>query len=294
MTLAIVFVCICSINISAIQAATLAINLKNNQTFYLLPGNEKVEYQVKITSGAQLGNDATYLSDNVAIAAIDSFGVLTIKDAGTAKITVATGGKKVERTIKILNRTDWTKVVSIKNYEKLTAKKNMCAIKMTNAMDFPVKMAFTYSTFSASNNRLSENVKSKTIYVAAKDTMTYKMYFDDSVKYISISDAVFEYNQFGCKTIATKNITVKEKLSTKKNITTIKETITNNNKNKVIVPYMAFVYDKNGKLERIEYTAMVVNGRDKATVKNTYYKTSTLNEYNSKITYQFLTPMPLF
>lgn len=286
--------CVCSLSSSSVKAASLNINLKNNQLFYILPGNEQVEYHVKITSGAQLGNQATYVSDNVSVAAIDSFGLLTIRDAGSAKISVTTGGHTVSRKITVLNRTDWTKVVDIKGYGKIMAKKNICSVKMTNAMDFPVRMVFTYNAYSVYNNLVTSDARSKEIYVAAKDTMTYQMYVEDNIKYISITDAKYDYNQYGYKSISTKNVSVKEKKSTKKNAVTIKETVTNNNKNKIVQPYMAYVYDKNGKLERIEYTPMVVNGRDRLTVKNTYYKTSTMNEYNSKITYKFLTPMPMF
>lgn len=294
MCMLLVFFGVCSLSNTSVKAAALNINLKKNQMFYILPGSEQVEYQVKITSGAQLGNQATFFSDNVTVAAIDSFGMLTIKEAGSAKISVTTGGHTVSRKITVLNRTDWTKVVDIKGYRKITTKKNICSVKMTNAMDFPVRMVFTYNTYSAYNNQLASDVRSKEIYVAAKDTMTYQMYVEDDIKYISITDAKYDYNQYGYKSISTKNVSVKEKKTTKKNAVNIKETVTNNNKYKIIQPYLAYVYDKNGKLERIEYTPMIVDGKDKLTVMNTYYKISTMNEYNSKITYKFLTPMPLF
>lgn len=276
-------------------AAALNINLKNNQTFYILPGSDSVHYQVKITAGAELGNDATYISDNITGAPIDSYGNLILKDAGSAKITVNANGISVSRTIKIINRTDWTKAASIKNYEKITVKKNIGTFEITNQMDFPMQMIYTYNTYNSANATLQTELKSVSIYLPAKTMVKYQQYFLDNVKYVSITSATFKYDQFGCKKISAKKVAEKEKITARKNLKTIKATVTNGNKYSVIVPYQTYVYDKNGKLSSIDYAYMTLNGGAKESIKNTYfYKKTTLDEYVSKVTYRFLPALPYF
>lgn len=284
------------INLSA--ATTLKINLTNNQTFYILPGSDHVEYKVKITSGGDLGNNITYSSNNIAIAAIDSLGTLTLKDAGTAKITVSTDTQSVTRTIQILVRSDWTKTASVQNADRITVKKNICTLKITNHMNFPLKMIYRYSTFSATNSTIQSNIESKPVYLPANTTISYDTYMDDNVKYVAVNDATFKYDQFGWSNINTKKISVKESINVSKKdkkVKVIKETITNKNKNAVIVPFQAYVYDQNGKLARIDYTVITLPGGEKTSVQNTFFfKKTTLNEYTSKVTYKFLPAMPAF
>lgn len=274
-------------------ASTLKINLTNNQTFYILPGNESVTYQVKITAGAGLGDQATYTSDNIVIAPIDSYGNLILKDAGSAKITVNANGMSVSRTIKIINRSDWTKAAPVKNYEKLTAKNQTGTFQITNQMDFPLRVTYTYNTFNSSNATLQTEQKTAGIHLPPNTTVTYKQYFADNVKYVSITGATFQYDQFGWKKIDKKKVTIAQKTSARKNIKTIRATVTNKNKNSVIVPYQTYVYDKNGKLSSIDYAYMTLNGNQKKSIKNSYfYKKTTLDEYVSKVTYKFLPALP--
>lgn len=274
-------------------ASTLKINLTNNQTFYILPGNESVTYQVKITAGAGLGDQATYTSDNIVIAPIDSYGNLILKDAGSAKITVNANGMRVSRTIKIINRSDWTKAAPVKNHEKLTVKNQTGTFQITNQMDFPLRVTYTYNTFNSSNATLQTEQKTAGIHLPPNTTVTYKQYFADNVKYVSITDAAFQYDQFGWKKTDAKKVTISQKTSASKNIKTIKATVTNKNKNTVIVPYQTYVYDKNGKLSSIDYAYMTLNGNQKKSIKNSYfYKKTTLDEYVSKVTYKFLPALP--
>lgn len=274
-------------------ASTLKINLTNNQTFYILPGNESVKYQVKITAGAGLGDQATYTSDNIVIAPIDSYGNLILKDAGSAKITVNANGMSVSRTIKIINRSDWAKAAPVKNYEKLTVKNQTGTFQITNQMDFPLRVTYTYNTFNSSNATLQTEQKTASIHLPPNTTVTYKQYFADNVKYVSITDAAFQYDQFGWKKTDAKKVTISQKTSARKNIKTIKATVTNKNKNSVIVPYQTYVYDKNGKLSSIDYAYMTLNRNQKKSIKNSYfYRKTTLDEYVSKVTYKFLPALP--
>lgn len=284
-------VAICPIHAHA--ASTLKINLTNNQTFYILPGSDTVKYQVKITAGAGLGDQATFTSDNILVAPIDSYGKLILKDAGSAKITVNANGMSVSRTIKIINRTDWTKAAPVKNYEKLTVKNQTGTFQITNQMDFPLRVTYTYNTYNSSNATLQIDQKTASIHLPANTTATYKQYFADNVKYVSVTGATFQYDQFGWKRINAKKVTISQKTSTSKNIKTIKATVTNKNKNSVIVPYQTYVCDKNGKLSSIDYAYMTLNGNQKKSIKNSYfYKKTTLDEYVSKVTYKFLPALP--
>lgn len=66
------------------QAAnTLNINLKNNQTFYLLPGTDRLDYKVTVSGNAS--GDMTCSSSNLTVADIDNMGNLSINDAGSTK-----------------------------------------------------------------------------------------------------------------------------------------------------------------------------------------------------------------
>ena len=287
--LAVVAIC----PISAHAASTLKINLVNDQTFYILPGSDVVEYQVKITAGAGLGDQATFTSDNILVASIDSYGKLILKDAGSTKITVNANGMSVSRTIKIINRTDWTKAAPVKNYEKLTVKNQTGTFQITNQMDFPLRVTYTYNTYNSANATLQTEQKTAGIHLPANTTVTYKQYFADNVKYVSITGATFQYDQFDWKKTDAKKVTISQKTSARKNIKTIKATVTNKNKNGIIVPYQTYVYDKNGKLSSIDYAYMTLNGNQKKSIKNSYfYKKTTLDEYVSKVTYKFLPALP--
>lgn len=279
--------------IHARAASTLKINLVNDQTFFILPGSDTVEYQVKITAGAGLGDQATFTSDNILVAPIDSYGKLILKDAGSAKITVNANGMTVSRTIKAINRTDWTKAAPVKNYEKLTVKNQTGTFQITNQMDFPVRVTYIYNTYNSANATLQTEQKTASIHLSANTTATYKQYVAENVKYISITGATFQYDQFGWNKIDKKKVTIAQKTSANKNIKTIKATVTNKNKNSVIVPYQTYVYDKNGKLSSIDYAYMTLNGNQKKSIKNSYfYKKTTLDEYVSKVTYKFLPALP--
>ncbi|MCI7129335.1 MAG: hypothetical protein MSA09_01990, partial [Lachnospiraceae bacterium] len=76
----------------AYAAGTLNINLKNNQTFYLLPGTDKLNYKVSVTS-KNISGDQTCSSSNLSVADIDDMGTMSINDAGSTKITVALGNR---------------------------------------------------------------------------------------------------------------------------------------------------------------------------------------------------------
>lgn len=278
------------------QAATaLNINLKNNQTFYLLPGTDKLSYKVTVSS-KNISGDQTCSSSNLTVADIDSMGNMTINDAGSTKITVSVGSKKVTRTIKVLRRTDWTRVVSIKNRTKLAVKNNVCSMTLSNQMDFPIKTTLHYSTIADSGSTISADVKTCDIYLPASRSLAFKMMVPDGIKLVSVNDADFVYDQFGLKSIDTKKVTVKEKTAKKDKTTkTVNETITNKNKNGVIQPYHLYLYDQNKKLISVEYHFISVAGKQKTTINYTYTtKDKYLDSYVAKVKYKFETPIPHF
>lgn len=286
---------ICAAPCYSQAADNLNISLKNNQTFYLLPGTDKLSYKVKVTT-ANISGDQTYSSSNLSVADIDNMGNMTINDAGSTKITVSVGNKKVTKTINVLRRTDWTRVVSIKNRTKLAVKNNVCSMTLSNHMDFPIRMTLHYSTLADSGSTISPDVKTSEIYLPASKSLTFKMMVPDGITMISVNDADFAYDQFGLKSIDTKKVTVKESTTKKsKNTKIINEIITNKNKNGVIQPYHLYLYDQNNKLISVEYRFISVAGKQKTTINYTYTSEDKyLDSYVAKVKYKFETPVPFF
>lgn len=278
-------------------ATKLKLNWKNNQIFYILPTNYKtVSFQARIMAGGD-PSDLTCLSDNPSVATIDNTGLITFHDGGSANITVTSQGKNVRQTIKVLNRTDWSKVVTVNNFSQLKVKNNVCTIKMTNQMDFPVKMAFKYDTYNKYNTKISSNITNESIYLAANATVTYQKMMEDEISYIAITDATFDYNQYGTKNIVAKKVTVKETDSASKyskEVRVKKATVTNNNKYDVIVPYQTYFYDKKDKLENISYGYLMVSGGKRSSIKFTYSPKGKQEKFVKKVKYKFHTAMPVF
>lgn len=279
-----------------VQAAdTLNINLKNNQTFFLLPGTDKLSYKVSAIS-ENISGDQVCSSSNLNVADIDNMGNMTINDAGSTKITVSVGSKKVTRTINVLRRTDWTRVVEIKNRTKLAVKNNVCSMKLSNQMDFPIRVMLHYSMIADSGSTISPDIKTSDIYLPASKSMTFKMMVPDGITMISVNDADFIYDQFGLKSIDVKKVNIKESTAKKdKSTKVITETITNKNKNGVILPYHLYLYDQNNKLISVEYRFISVAGRQKTNVNYTYTsKDKYRDSYVANVKYKFETPVPFF
>ena len=282
-------------------AASFNVNLKDNQVFYILPGNDFVDYQVKITSGNQLGNNMICTTNDASKATISNDGKLRIIDAGTFQITVqAANGETITRTVQSLLRTDWTRVVNITNSQKITVASNhVVTYKIKNLMDFPLKMQMHYNTYDKNMNLIQSDKPHDTIYIAANETITYKEIVPDNVKYITVNRATFTYDQYGLDKISTKKVSIKEKISTSKKskITkVIKETVTNTNSKNILMPYQSLVYDKNGKIASISYNTLKVLPNQKNVFSGKYYtkQPAGQSEYASKIVYKFFTPIPEF
>lgn len=283
---------------SNVAAATkLNINLSNNQTFFILPGTSSVTYDVQITSGGQLG-DMTCSSSNLEVATIDNMGKMIIKDAGSTKIKVTSGKKSVTRTIKVLVRSDWSKVVSVKSPSKLTVKDHVCTVKLTNHMDFPVKMVYNYNTYTDAGALIQTNACSSPIYLPANSSFTYKVMMSENVSFVTIDGATYEYDQYGCKKIDTKKVTIKETIDTDSKNKAIKykiETLKNANKNQVILPYHVYLYDQNGKLISVEYKYIPLAGKQKKTLREVYQtKDPHAERFTAKVVYKFGKPIPYF
>lgn len=278
-------------------ATKLTINLTKDQTFYILPGNTSVTYQVKITAGEQLG-DTTFSSDNLRVATIDGAGTMVLRDAGSAKITVTSGSKSVTRTVKVLLRTDWTKTVSITGASKLTIKNQVCTLKMKNLMDFPVKMTYTYDTYSPSGNLLKSGNTSSPVYLPASKSYTCKVMMPEGVSYVTITGATFAYDQFGCASISTKKVKITESTKTDSKNKTIKykvETIKNTNKSQVILPYHVYLYDQKGTLISVEYRTVQIASKQTVTLQELYKtKDDFADSYTAKVKFSFGTPIPYF
>ena len=281
---------------NAQAAESLDINLKNNQTFYLLPGTEKLNFKVKVTA-SNITGDQTCSSSNLSVADIDNMGNMVINDAGSTNITVTVGDKKVTRTIKVLRRTDWTRVITVKNKEKLVAKNQVCSIKLTNQMDFPVKTVLHYNTIADSGSTISSDVKTSDIYLPAGKSITYKMMVPDGITMISVTGADFIYDQFGLKKIDSKKVVIKESIlpGNAKNSKVITEKITNKNKVGIVQPYHLYLYDQKGNLISVEYKFIKVAAKQKTNVSYTYTtKDKYLDSYVAKVKYKFETPLPFF
>lgn len=285
-------------NTANVSAATkLNINLSNNQTFFILPGTTSVTYDVQITSGSELG-DMTCSSSNLEVATIDNMGKMILKDAGSTKIKVTSGKKSVIRTINVLVRSDWAKVVSVKSPSKLTVKDHVCTVKLTNHMDFPVKMTCNYNTYTDAGALIQTNTSSVPIYLPANGSFTYKAMMPENVSFVTINGATYEYDQYGCKKIDTKKVTVKETTETDSKNKSVKykiETLKNSNKNQIILPYHMYLYDQNGKLISVEYKYIPLAGKQKKTIREVYQtKDPHAERFTAKVVYKFGKAIPYF
>lgn len=286
------------INPSSTNAATsLSINLNNNQTFYILPGTTTITYDVKILSGGTLG-DVSCSSSNLNVATIDDMGKMILKDAGSTRITVKSGNKTISRMIHVLVRSDWAKVVSIKNAQKLSIKNQICTLKLINQMDFPIKMTYFYNTYTESGSLLHANITSSPVYLPANGSLSYQVMMSEDVKYISIDHATYEYSQYNYPKINTKKISIKQSTETDHSNKTVKysvATIKNNNKSTVIIPYHLYLYDQNKQLISVEYKYLSLAGKQKLTLREVYQTKDPLaDRFTAKVTYKFETPIPFF
>lgn len=275
-------------------ATTMKINLKNNQTFYMLPGTEHLDY--KVTASGNVSGDMTCSSSNLTVANIDNMGNLSINDAGSTNITVAAGSHKITRTIYVLKRSDWTKALAIKNYTKIPVKNNVCSIKIKNEMDFPLKTVLHYHLIADSGSTVQTDLKTTDIYLPASKSMTFKMMIPDGMTMVGIDSADFEYQQYGLKSIAAKKIVIRENISKKDNqAKIITESIINKNKNGAILPYHLYLYDKNNQLLSVEYHSISISGKQRTELNYIYTsKDKHQDSYVAKVTYKFETPIPFF
>ena len=283
------------LNVSA--ASKLNINLSNNQTFFILPGTSSITYDVRIISGGELGN-MTCSSSNLEVASIDNMGKMILKDAGSTKIRVSSGNKSVTKSIIVLLRSDWSKVVSIKNPSKIGIKDHVCSVTLTNHMDFPVKMIYNYNTYTNEGSLLRTNIDSSPIYLPANYSFTYSVMMPEDVSFVSINHATYAYDQYGYAKINEKKVTAKESTETDSNNKTVKykvATITNSNKNQAIIPYHIFRYDQKGQLISVEYKNMPIAGKQTLVLREVYQtKNKHAERYTAKIVYQFGKPTPYF
>lgn len=285
---------------SQANAASYKINLKDNQLFYILPGNDSVDYQVKLTSGSQLNGTMSCMTSDAAKATISNDGALNILDAGTFQVSVTYNSETITRKVQSLLRSDWTRVISITNAQKITVSNNRVATyKIKNLMDFPLKVTLNYNTYDANMKLIQSERLHDFIYLAANETISYKEIVPENVRYITVNHATFTYDQYGLDKISTKKVNIKETVSTSKKskITkVIKETVTNTNSKNILVPYQTYVYDKDGKIASISYNTLKVLPNQKNVFSGKYYtkKPAGQSEYASKMVYKFFTPIPEF
>ena len=199
-----IMMCVCLITICIApyqaNAASYKINLKNNQLFYILPGNDSVDYQVKLTSGSQLNGTMSCMTSDAAKATISNDGALNILDAGTFQVSVTYNGETITRKVQSLLRSDWTRVISITNAQKITVSNNRVATyKIKNLMDFPLKVTLNYNTYDANMKPIQSERLHDFIYLAANETISYKEIVPENVKYITVNHATFTYDQY-CQT----------------------------------------------------------------------------------------------
>ena len=274
-----------------LQAATkLTLNLKENQSFYILPSAHDVTFDVDVTAGGNSDN-MICTSTNQSVASIDNNGLITFHEGGTTKITVDCDGKKASRNITVMNRTDWTKVITVTNRSKIAVKNNVATLKVKNLMSFPLKVTLRYNTYDKYGAVLSEGIEHAPLYLAKNGNLTMKEMFADNVSYIGIVDAKFDYKEYTSGTISAKNITIKESVkndSSTKKAKRLVETVTNKNKKTIILPYQIYLYDQNNKLMSISYDQLIVTKNQKKTVSSSYFiKKPELEQYVTKVVYKF-------
>lgn len=281
----------------AYAADKLTIDLKENQTFYILPGNSlPMQHQIKITYTG-IGTIICE-SSNISVATVDDSGLLTLRDGGSTKITVKAGNKKVTRTINVLLRTDWTKAVSITNYQKLPIKNGIVTMKIKNLMNYPVKITYTYDTYSNQGSLLKTGLKGEEVFLPASGSVTYKMMPEEDATYIAVSGMTFYSDQFGYKSINAKNITSKVKQSksaTDKKVKIMTATVTNKNKNAVIVPYHVYLYNEKKEVMSVQYRYIRLAGKQKDTISYSYVPSDKfLENYAANVKFVFETAVPYF
>ena len=281
----------------AYAAEKLTIDLKENQTFYILPGNPlPMQHQIKIKYNG-IGTISCQ-SSNLSVATIDDLGLITIQDGGSTKITVKAGDKKVTRNINVLVRTDWTKAVSIANYQKLSIKNGIVTMKMKNLMNYPVKLTYTYDTYSNQGSLLKTGLKGEEVFLPANGSVTYKAMPNQDATYVAITGMTFYSDQFGYKTINAKNVTSKvkkTKSTTDKKVRIITATVTNKNKNAVIVPYHLYYYNEKKEVISVQYRYMRLAGKQTDTATYLYVPSDKfLENYAADVKFVFETAVPYF
>lgn len=287
---------IASIPTAQLQAASkLTLNLKENQTFFILPSAYDVTYDVNVTKGGNPDN-MICTSTNQSVASIDNNGLITFHEGGTTKITVECDGKKASRNITVMNRTDWTKVIAITNQSKIPVKKNIATLKVRNLMSFPLKVTLRYNTYDKYGAVIGEGLEHAPLYLTKNGSFSMKEMYADNVSYIGIVDAKFEYKEYTSGTISQKNITIKESVrnsSATKKAKRLVETVTNKNKKTIILPYQIYLYDQNNKLMSISYDQLIVTKNQKKTVSSSYFiKKPELEQYVTKVVYKFQDAVP--
>ena len=282
---------------NADAATKLAINLTNNQTFYFLPGTTDLNYQVKITAGGATGS-MKCTSSNTLVATIDDFGNLHLTDAGSTKITVKSGSKKVTKTINVLNRSDWTKALTINNYNKIVAQNNVLTVKLKNNMDFPIEIQYAYDVYDDNGALRKSDEKSEVILLGANKSLTYKTMVPNECAFIKINGCSFVYDQFGYQKINEKNVTMKESTKKDKNDKTIRYkvvTLKNKNKYKVRYPYHLYIYDNNNQLVRVEYRIAMIPAKTTIELEQMYFSSRQFEKvYDAKVKYVFDKMIPNF
>lgn len=290
------FLCASSFLCIQVNAASkLKINLKDNQSFYILPSLQDATFDVDVLAGGNPAN-TTCTSSNQSVASIDNNGLITFHEGGSTKITVTCDGQQISKNITVMNRTDWTKVITITNQSKISVKNNVATLKVKNLMNFPLKVTLTYNTYDKYGAVISEGIEHAPLYLAKNGNLTMKEMYADNVSYIGIVDAKFDYKEYTSGTISAKNITIKESIksdpSTKK-AKRLVETVTNKNKKTIILPYQIYLYDQNNKLMSISYDQLIVTKNQKKSASSSYFvKKPELPQYVTKVVYKFQAAVP--
>lgn len=122
----------------------------------------------------------TYSSSNKSVATVSSKGVITAKKAGTAKITVKSGSKKVTVTVTVPK----TKTTAIKVGEKVSVKKGKTYSLKAKTTPSNSDEKITYST---SNKKIATVSKSGRIKGVTKGTATITIKSGKIVKKVKVT-----------------------------------------------------------------------------------------------------------